>query len=273
MTFPNTLTQFILSSKKFFHFFPFIQLYLVAEIIKKLKYFFLFLHKLTFSMQKAFRLVIFVSICILTNACNVIVNKKATVTGEISHLGKSELYISQFKGDNKLICDTIYSSESGKFSFETRPLDSLTSINIYFNDNDCWTTLFVNAGDEISISGDMELVDLLEVKGGKVNDELNEFKNSIKNLYIERHDILIGKNDNSIENPELRLAEINLGLGRLAKDFIINHPSSIASVVIIQDFFYQEFDKNTVELLNILKSEAASYPLTLKMKEAAKKWK
>lgn len=248
-------------------------MYLVTEAINKLKYFFLFLHKLTFPMQKAFRLVLFVSICIFTNACNVIVSKKATVTGEISHLGKSELYISQFKGDNKLICDTIYSSESGKFSFETHPLDSLTSINIYFNDNDCWTTLFVNAGDEIRISGDMELVDLLEIKGGKVNDELNEFKNSIKNLYIERHDILSDKSNNGVDNPELRLAEINLELNRMAKDFVINQPSSIASVVIIQDFFYQEYDKNTAELLNILKSEAASYPLTIKMKEGIKKWK
>jgi hypothetical protein len=224
-------------------------------------------------MKNSFRLAIIICISLLVNACNVIVNKKATVTGEISHLGKSKLYISQFKGENKIICDTIYSTESGKFSFETHPLDSLTSINIYFNDNDSWTTLFVNAGDKIRISGDMELVDLLEIKGGKINDELNEFKNSIKTLYIERHDILSNKNGNGIDDPELRLAEIDLGLSRMAKDFVINHPSSIASVVIIQDFFFQEFDKNTAELLNILKSEAAIYPLTFKMKEEIKKWK
>ena len=107
----------------------------------------------------------------------------------------------------------------------------------------------------------------------KINDELNEFKNSIKNLYIERHDILTNKTGNGVDDPELKLAEIDLSLNRMAKDFIINHPSSIASVVIIQDFFYQEYDKNTAELLNILKSEAANYPLTLKMKEEIKKWK
>jgi hypothetical protein len=104
---------------------------------------------------------------------------------------------------------------------------------------------FAKGGDIIRITGDIELVDLLTITGGPVNDDLTRFKQDIHELYVERQRIIDGKYQQGGETVEVRLAEINLALKRKAKEFILEHPASFASLVLIQDFFYQDYDPNT----------------------------
>lgn len=189
-----------------------------------------------------------------------------TVKGAVSHLGSSDLYVTYKNAQFRRTVDTIHSSMSGKFEMKLRTCEDLTPVTIYFAKKKCWTTLFAEPGNRINLSGNIDYVEMLTIRGGSINDDLNRFKMVIRNLYKERLDLLKGS-ISSERSPEVRLAEINLLLKRAAKEFIKDNPSSIASVVLIQDFFYQDYDPNTKELLSLLTGEASNCNMANKIRE------
>jgi len=197
-------------------------------------------------------------------------DRQVTVQGAVSRLGSAELYITYMDTHFKRVIDTIQSSMSGKFSLKLRTCDDLAPINIYFASKKCWTTLFAEPGDHITLRGNIEYVDMLTIKGGLVNDDLNRFKMEIRDLYKERLDLLKGSYS-SENSSEVRLAEINLRLKRAAKEFIMENPTSIASVVLIQDFFYQEYDPYTSDLITLLKEPASNCRLAIKIRDGIRK--
>jgi len=207
---------------------------------------------------------------LLTISCMKQKDHGVSVQGAISHLGSSALYVSYTNATYKRTVDTIHSTMGGKFNFKLQTSKALTPISIYFAEKKCWTTLFAEPGDHISIRGNIDYVDLLTIQGGLVNDDLNRFKMQIRALYKERLDLL--KGSYSRENSsEVRLAEINLLLKRAAKEFIKENPSAIASVVLIQDFFYQDYDTTTGDLLALLETPASTSPLADKLREGIRK--
>jgi len=193
-------------------------------------------------------------------------DRQVNVMGAISHLGNSAIYVTYTNAQFKRTIDTIHSSMSGKFNLKLRTCEDLAPITIYFARKKCWTTLFAEPGDHITLRGNIEYVEMLTIRGGPVNNDLNRFKLQIRDLYKERLDILKGSYYKS-NSSEVRLAEINLLLKRSAKEFIKENSSSIASVVLIQDFFYQDYDPYTSELLGLLSGEASNCHLANKIRE------
>lgn len=222
-------------------------------------------------MNKAL-LTVYVCIALLLAGCQQQTDERVIISGEIEHLGESPLYISYHQTGHILSYDTIYSNQNGHFRFKLNASRSINPISIYFQEHNCWTTVYAAAGDEIHLSGDIAMVDLLLISGGTVNNDLNAFKKQIHNLYRERQAILDGKYATEKEESEIRLAAIDLALKRKAKEFIIEHPSSLASVVLIQDFFYQEYDPITRELLSVLEGEASKYPATDRIRSGIESW-
>lgn len=209
--------------------------------------------------------------CLIAFGCSTPENNKVSVRGDIKHLDSSPLFISYFSEEGILAYDTVFSSNSGKFEFNIHTYNEISPITIFFSKKKCWTTLFAQPGDNIRIKGDIHLVDMLNISGGVVNDELSQFKKQICKIYEERLAILQGKY-HSAEESEERLAEINLQLKRSAKVYIKEHPSSISSVVLIQDFFYQDYDPSTKELLDILDSDARNSHLATRIREGIEGW-
>lgn len=207
-----------------------------------------------------------IAIGFLTLSCVQQKDRQVTVSGALSHLGESDLYVTYTNAQSHRKVDTIRTTMSGKFNLSFRTSGDLTPVTIYFVKKKCWTTLFVEPGDRIKLRGNIEYVDLLSIRGGEVNNDLNRFKASIHTLYQERLDLLKGSyyHENS---SEVRLAEINILLKRAAKDFIMENRSSIASVVLIQDFFYQDYDPYTPELLGMLTGKASNCSLANKIRE------
>ncbi|MDP4277090.1 MAG: hypothetical protein Q8914_05580 [Bacteroidota bacterium] len=223
-------------------------------------------------MIKKIHALIMICFCLLVAGCSSTDRQHVIVHGALKHLGCSELHLNYFDKDHNICNDTIFSTGSGKFEFKIDATEEVSPITIYFQDFKCWTTLFAQAGDDIQISGDIELVDLLTIKGGIVNNDLTRFKQDIKPLYVERQEIINGKYQNGGESIEVRLAEIDLALKRKAKQFIAENPFSVASVVLIQDFFYQDYDPTTSELIELLKGDAQKSHLTAKLKEGMASW-
>lgn len=197
-------------------------------------------------------------------------DRRVIVQGSLTQMGVSDIYVTYTDAHFKRTLDTVQSSMSGKFSLKLRTCDDLAPITIYFASKKCWTTLFAEPGDHITLSGNIEYVDMLTIKGGLVNNDLNRFKMEISDLYKERLDLL--KGSYSRENSsEVRMAEINLQLKRAAKEFIMENPTSIASVVLIQDFFYQEYDPYTSDLLALLRGPACNCHLANKIRYGIRK--
>jgi len=241
---------------------------IISWLFNLILYFYL---KLTFIMNRKLYIPFLIACCMMAFGCIAPEKKKVSVRGDIDNLGFSTLYISYFNKDKILAYDTVYSSRSGKFEFKVDSYDKITPVTIYFAQKKCWTTLFAEPGDRIAIKGNIQMVDLLYISGGVVNNDLNRFKKQIQKLYMTRQAILNGKYPTSDEK-EQHLAEINLLLKRSAKEFIKDNPDAIASVVLIQDFFYQEYDPITKDLLNLLEGEAQESHLTQRIREGIKEW-
>lgn len=221
--------------------------------------------------MRGIRMLLLIALCgFATMSCVRQNDRRVTVQGAVSQLGESVLYVTYTNTQYKRTIDTLQASNSGKFHLKLRTFDDLQPITIYFVRKKCWTTLFAEPGDRITISGNIEYVDLLTIRGGVVNNDLNRFKAKIRGLYQERLDLLKGYYARE-KDTEVRLAEINLLLKRAAKEFIMENPTSVASVVLIQDFFYQEYDPATVELLSLLSGEASHSHLANKIREGIRK--
>jgi hypothetical protein len=213
------------------------------------------------------KIMLLMALCgLMAYSCEQPKDRMVNVRGAITHLKGAELCVTYTNALYKLTIDTIQSSMSGRFHFKLQTCNDLAPITIYFSNKKCWTTLFAEPGDRITIRGNIESVDLLSIRGGIVNNDLNRFKTQIRDLYQERLDLL--KGSYSRENTsEVRLAEINLLLKRAAKDFIMDNPTSIASVVLIQDFFYQDSDHYASDLLSLLRAPASTCHLADKIRE------
>ncbi len=209
---------------------------------------------------------------LLMTSCSSTDSRQVKVEGQVEHLGRTVIQVSYYIDDHTLGYDTIYTTESGKFKFQVLGTAEINPITLYFPDSKSWTTLFAKRGDIIHVSGDIESVDLMTIKGGEVNDDLTRFKREISALYVERQHIIEGKYQNGGQAIEQRLAEINLLLKRKAKEFIIENPSSVASVILIQDFFYQEYDPSTSELLSLLNSGARNSHIAQRLIQGMSEW-
>lgn len=209
---------------------------------------------------------------VLMGSCSLTESRQISVEGHIHHLGRSLIRISYYTDDHTIAYDSVYSSTSGKFRFTIPGTGEVNPVTLYFPDTKSWTTLFTRRGDAVHILGNIERIDLLSIRGGTVNNDLTRFKQEIGLLYIERQQIIEGELQRGENAVEMRLAEINLILKRKAKDFVLEHPSSIASVVLIQDFFYQDYDPVTVDLIATLEGEAKKCRLTERLRQGVDEW-
>lgn len=199
------------------------------------------------------------------------IKNDVSVQGQIHNLGQTVIVVSYSNANHLRCSDTIRSNNKGSFDFDIHVNENPTPISIHFVEQKKWTTLFGAPGDKINIRGDMHYVDLLSIRGGIVNNDLEIFKNSIHQLYKERLDLLTDF-DYSSRTDMSRLIEINLILKQKAKEYILDHPEALASVVLIRDFFYQDYDPITIDLIRLLKGQAASSNMANQILTGANKW-
>ncbi|NDV78677.1 AhpC/TSA family protein [Dysgonomonas sp. 511] len=191
-----------------------------------------------------------------------------SVEGTLENVEGSHFYTSYEVGDSVQI-DTIAIGENGKFSF-TGKVDTLTVMSLYFNNNTKNIFILVNKGWNIQMEGDALYPDLIDIKGGKVNDDLTEFKNKNKELLKMRADILMAVEDENTENDSLpvknyvaELRNTNFELSNIAASYIKANPEKVASVMLANAFFKDESSIPRLdESLNLFKGRALDFPMT-----------
>lgn len=200
-----------------------------------------------------------------------------TVKGKLANLSDTCFYVAIENGVKPII-DTIDIDKNGEFSFSGH-VDTLTVMSMYFNKNEKYTYILVDKGWKIEMKGDVQYTDLIEVKGGDVNEDITSFKTKNKDLLMSRAKLVNTAMDSLREKEERseRIGEfknINFELSNIAAEYVRSNPDKIASVILIDIFFKNELSIDRLdENIDLLRGKAETFPLTTRMKEYSQKVK
>ena len=197
-----------------------------------------------------------------------------TLNGNIKGLQNPKIYV--VAGEN-LQFDSIQ-AKSGKFTYRgvSKTVEPLL---LYFENKNVWVTLWVQNGETFSLTGDANYPEMMMVKGGEINKLLTGFKRDNLSVLKERcelRDKLFSKPDISAESNininntqfSSQLKNVDQILKTRAQDFVAAHPSSIASLVLIQYYILDVKNACGIQsLLSQLTGEAKANPLYEKLNE------
>ena len=184
-------------------------------------------------------------------------NNLYQIEGRLSNLENTTLYIVFGSSEGNVI-DTVLCNEQGQFSLSREREYDFQVIYIYYDDRKHWFAVYPEENQNIQIKGDASYPVLMQVKGGRTNNKLSEFKKKATSLLKERTDISANTNNTSLSNREdaSQLANINHELRRMIQDFITKNPNEKASSILISEYFTDpEEIIQAEEFLNMLNPE------------------
>ena len=190
-----------------------------------------------------------------------------TLRGNIKGLQHSELY---FVSGKDLRIDT-FRTKSGKFTYRG-VAQTVEPLLIYMENGNIWTTLWVQNGEKFSLTGDARYPELIMVKGGEINKLLTAFKTENLSLIKEKCDLRDklqhAESSESINNGQFfsQIKNIDQLLKMAAQDFVEANPSSIAALVMIQDYILDIENASEIKpYLDIVVKELDGNPLFEKL--------
>lgn len=196
------------------------------------------------------------------------------IEGRLSNFDNTSLYAVYESSEGNMI-DTVLCDEKGQFSVTHAQDENIHVITFYYNHRTQWFSVYPETGKPIQIKGDANYPELLQIKGGRINNKLSEFKKKAATLLKEQAD-LPNRNGNTLENGEgaAQLANIRHELRRIAQDFIARNPNEEASAVLIAEHFTDPDDMmQTEELLKLLTPELDDFFIVKKLKSEIDKAK
>ncbi|MDR1517467.1 MAG: DUF4369 domain-containing protein [Dysgonamonadaceae bacterium] len=200
--------------------------------------------------------------------------------GEVSNIDTPYVLVSYSLHDTLKI-DTVSVDKDGRFSYANH-IDTLTSFTLYFNRYASSSVFFADKDQKLTIKGDADLPDLMEVRGNAINEELTSFKQRNAALLTQRGQLL---NDlmqadtvpggSTVLPTNEKMAQINAfnhELTQKAEDFIKANPSKLSSIVLINDFFFDSENPKALDrVLGYLEGEASQSPMAALMKAYSEK--
>ena len=199
------------------------------------------------------------------------------IEGKLSNLEDETLY-AVFENDNNKVVDTVTCEKPGQFSLKRNEGD-FNTVTIFFDHKKSWTTAYLIKGEKVTITGDALYPALLQVKGGRINDQLNSYRKSVSPLLKEQADLIKiltnkGSYTNTTEETDIpsRLTNVNHTLSERAMEYIQEHPDEEASAVLLQYYFMNPDDTRKMdELLAVLSPKLKDFYLIRKLQEYSAK--
>lgn len=195
------------------------------------------------------------------------------VKGKLANVTDTVFFAARETNDSIFI-DTIRIDKKGEFSFQGY-VDTLTIISLYFKENQASPYFLVDKGWKVEVSGDVLMPDLIEVKGGAINDELTAFKKANANILKTRKELVKVNSQqeevsDSTENKDdaVEMKNLDFDLKNIASDYVKNNPSKISSVIILDNFFKNEESiERLSQGLDLLEGAAYDFPLAIQLRE------
>ncbi|GHV53124.1 hypothetical protein FACS1894181_16760 [Bacteroidia bacterium] len=211
--------------------------------------------------MKGFYLIIGALLSLLSSCGNDVVWR---IEGKIVNLENQTIY-AVFESEGVNVMDTIFCDKPGQFRLEQTRGD-FQQVTLFFEDRTAWFTVYLEPKiKRIEVKGDIHYPDLLQAKGGHLNNELSSFRKKMEALLKEGTDIRKSINVGTpSERNELisRLANVRHQLDEYALAYIQANPDKPASVVLIKTYFTNPEDTRRLdELLIILAPELKDFYL------------
>ncbi len=194
------------------------------------------------------------------------------IEGRISGLSSPLLYFVREGQPGELNVDTIQAGKDGRFSYSFAARSG-SSVKVYMENGGVWATVWLGDKDKINIGGDAKYPEMIVAKGGEVNDLLSEFRLQNKSLLTEKRDLTdlhssyihqkdsINSSTRQLEF-ESKISNVDHQLRKKVEEFISENPSSIASLVLFQDYLLDMSNPDVIkENLQKLSGEALRNPM------------
>jgi peroxiredoxin len=192
----------------------------------------------------------------------------------LSDLKPQNIYAVFEAADSKSV-DTL--SYDGTKDLVIRKQDGdFRTLTIYFENRAQWIPVYLEPHRKISITGDVLYPQLVQIKGGKINDRLSAFRKEISPLLKEQALLLSGINasQKGASEKTARLANINHDIWSQAERFINKHPEDEASAILIRDFFSRSDNPLLIEeLLNTISPKLDEFYVVKDLKTFCEKSK
>ncbi len=171
--------------------------------------------------------------------------------GNLSNLKNQTIY-AVFEGSDKKLTDTITCQKNGRFEIKQEQADYL-SVTLYFENKSVWLTVYPEDGEKVTLSGDISVPELIEIKGGETNEKLSAFYKNHTTLLKERAQLIekLHMPSDSLLTDEstttTKLINIDHQLQEKAESFIRKNPAEKASVILMYRFFRDSDDTRLLE--------------------------
>ncbi len=185
------------------------------------------------------------------------------VNGKLENLAEKEIYAVKNFSLDSISIDTIKPSDGGVFKL-IGFIENPTLVTLFYTDKFPPLRFFIDKNYSVQIKGNAQDPLSIEVKGGLINNDLNNFRRENNNLLMSRFRIL----DKDTPADPAFLKNVDFQLSRIVREYVEKNPTKLSSVVLMD-----EFSKGTLspELLNqdikLLEGPAADYYLTTSLKD------
>lgn len=170
---------------------------------------------------------------------------------KLSNLDPQPIY-AVFESFDKKQVDTLSYENTKELIIKQNEADFQT-LTIFFNNQQQWITVYLEPQKKMLITGDATDPLSIEVKGGRINDRLSEFRKKITPLLKEQQTLLASENNNGQHNENgdhiSQLANITHELHFEAEAFIKKYPEEEASAILIKDLFFDLDNPNQMDQL------------------------
>jgi len=177
------------------------------------------------------------------------------IQGKVTNLEDQTVYVF-FQGDHSNKVEAVECDKPGQFTIERSQFGPFHSATLLFENKTVWVTVYLEEGQKITVTGDVEYPALMQIKGGKINNELTSFRKKIGSLLREQADLYISLNSpSSEENPvdendlTARLANVNHQISEQVFEYIQGNPDEEASVVLMEEYFADPDDTRKLDEL------------------------
>lgn len=217
-------------------------------------------------MKTDFFKILFVSFigltALLATSCDKQSDTNYSIEGKIDNLSVDNIYILEAVTNDSIVLDTIKINKKGEFSFKGKVV-APTILSLYIGEGTMPVHLLAEPGYNVKVKGDALESDIIEVRGGQINDDINDFKVKNASLLQSKHRIL-GKNNN-LDPAELK--NIDLQLARNVREYVEENPTKIASVVLMNEYSINNTSAEQLgKDIELLKGAAANFYLTTSLK-------
>ena len=189
--------------------------------------------------------------CVLSSLLSCKEDVSYQVKMKLSNLDSQTIY-AVFEASDKKCVDTLFYNSANELTIK-QTQEGFQTLTIIFANQTQWITVHLEPQKKITITGDAADPLSIQIKGGKINDKLSDFKKKIAPLLKEQAALLSPEMNNDPANEKggdvSRLANINHELRLEAESYIKQHPKEEASAILIRDFLSDPDDPTQMDKL------------------------